>query len=98
VGSQIDDFLELVEQLDVDRIDSARYSTFKINGDTFGYLWPRTRTVGLKQLVAEQLALVAERPEVSKCSSLPAGSAGSWSTLTASIGQSSLNSPMRHGG
>jgi hypothetical protein len=64
VGSRIDDFLELVEQLDVERIDSARYSTFKINGDTFGYLWPRTRTVGLKQLVAEQLALVAERPEV----------------------------------
>ena len=64
MGSQIDDFLELVEQLDVERIDSARYSTFKINGDTFGYLWPRTRTVGLKQLVAEQLALVAERPEV----------------------------------
>jgi hypothetical protein len=64
VGSRIEDFLELVEQLGVERIDSARYSTFKINGDTFGYLWPRTRTVGLKQLVAEQLALVAERPDV----------------------------------
>ena len=65
MGSQIADFLELVEQLEgVERIDSARYLTFKIHGDTFGYLWPRTRTVGLKQLVAEQLALVAERPEV----------------------------------
>jgi hypothetical protein len=65
VGSQIADFLELVEQLEgVERIDSARYSSFKIHGDTFGFLWPRTRTVGLKQLVAEQLALVAERPEV----------------------------------
>jgi hypothetical protein len=65
VGSRIEDFLELVAQLeDVQRIESARYSTFKIVGNTFGYLWPRTRTVGLKQLVAEQLALVAERPEV----------------------------------
>ena len=34
------------------------------HGHTFGYLWPRDPTVGLKQLVAEQLALVAERPEV----------------------------------
>ena len=31
---------------------------------TFGYLWERTRTVGLKQTIAEQLALVAERPDV----------------------------------
>ena len=33
-------------------------------GRTFGYLWQPTRTVGLKQTLAEQAALVAERPEV----------------------------------
>ena len=30
---------------------------------TFGYLWEPTLTVGLKQTIPEQLALVAERPE-----------------------------------
>jgi hypothetical protein len=65
VSSRIDDFLELVEQLEeVERINSSRYVTYRVCGNTFGYLWPRTRTVGLKQLVAEQLALVAERPDV----------------------------------
>jgi hypothetical protein len=27
-------------------------------------VWPRTNTVGLKQTIAEQTALVAERPDV----------------------------------
>ena len=35
-----------------------------VGSKTFGYLWEPTRTVGLKQTIAEQLALVAERPEV----------------------------------
>ena len=35
-----------------------------MTGRAFGYLRPRTSTVGLKQTIAEQLALVAERPEV----------------------------------
>ena len=30
----------------------------------FGYLWEPTRTVGLKQTLAEQEALVGERPDV----------------------------------
>jgi hypothetical protein len=29
-----------------------------------GYYWPRTQTVGLKQVLSEQQALVAERPDV----------------------------------
>ena len=58
-------FLKLIEQLPaVDRQDSDHYSSFRVQGRTFGYYWPRTSTVGLKQLLAEQLALVAERPEV----------------------------------
>jgi hypothetical protein len=65
VGTRSEDFLELVRQLDgVERTDSPSWSTFRVRGQTFGYLWERTQTVGLKQLLSEQLALVAERPEV----------------------------------
>ena len=61
----IPDFLELVEQLpEVGRHDRERWSRFEVSGRAFGYLWPATRTVGLKQTLAEQLALVAERPAV----------------------------------
>ncbi len=59
------DFLHLVHQLgDVAQADSDRYASFKVGGHTFAFYWPATQTVGLKQLLAEQLALVAERPEV----------------------------------
>jgi hypothetical protein len=65
VGTRIEDFLELIDQLEgVERTDSASWSTFRVRGQTFGYLWERTRTVGLKQTLSEQLALVAERPDV----------------------------------
>jgi hypothetical protein len=64
VGTRSDDFYELVDQLpDVERIDSARWSTFKVRNQTFGYVWEATQTVGLKQTLSEQLALVAERPD-----------------------------------
>ncbi len=64
VGTRSEDFVELVDQLDgVQRSDSPSWSTFRVSGQTFGYLWERTQTVGLKQLLSEQLALVAERPE-----------------------------------
>lgn len=43
---------------------STRYTTFAVHGSKFGYLWPRTSTVGLKQTLSEQRALVAERPDV----------------------------------
>jgi hypothetical protein len=65
VPSQIADFLALVGQLpEVARIDHARYAKFEVASRTFGYLWEPTATVGLKQTIAEQLALVAERPDV----------------------------------
>lgn len=58
------DFLELVDQLpEVTRTDNGRYWRIAVSRLTFGYLWEPTRTVGLKQPVDEQLALVAERPE-----------------------------------
>ena len=60
-----EDFCELALQLDdVEQSDGARYSTFRVHHHTFAFWWPATETVGLKQLVAEQLALVAERPAV----------------------------------
>ena len=58
-------FLDLVGQLDEVQVqENARYSKLAVGGHTFGYLWEPTRTVGLKQTLAEQAALVAERPEV----------------------------------
>jgi hypothetical protein len=63
--STIADFLELVGQLpDTQGSDHGRYHRFQVASHTFGYLWEPTRTVGLKQTLDEQLALVAERPEV----------------------------------
>jgi hypothetical protein len=58
-------FLQIIDRLpEVEAIPSANYTTFKVQGTSFGYLWDATSTVGLKQTLAEQRALVAERPEV----------------------------------
>ena len=63
--TRIADFVELVTQLPgLRRVDHHRYSKFEVGSRTFGYLWEPTRTVGLKQTLAEQTALVAERPDV----------------------------------
>ena len=63
-GCSIADAFALVDQLPgIDRADNGRYWRFTVVEKTFGYLWEPTRTVGLKQTIAEQLALVAERPE-----------------------------------
>jgi hypothetical protein len=63
-GCDIADFFDLVDQLpEVARADNGRYWRIAVTGHTFGYLWEPTRTVGLKQTLSEQLALVAERPE-----------------------------------
>jgi hypothetical protein len=62
---QIADFVDLIDQLDeVVRTDYGRYSKFQVSSRTLGYLWPETSTVGLRQTISEQLALVAERPSV----------------------------------
>jgi hypothetical protein len=63
-GCSLTDAFELVEQLpDVTRTDNGRYWRIAVGDRTFGYVWEPTRTMGLKQTIAEQLALVAERPE-----------------------------------
>ncbi|ANH37887.1 hypothetical protein I601_1451 [Nocardioides dokdonensis FR1436] len=59
------DVVELVDQLPgTARADHDRYVKLSVAGRTFGYLWEPTVTVGLKQTLAEQLALVAMRPDV----------------------------------
>lgn len=64
LGCSIADVVDLVDQLpEVTRSDNGRYWRIAVSDRTFGYLWEPTRTVGLKQTIAEQLALVAERPE-----------------------------------
>jgi hypothetical protein len=63
-GCSTIDFFDLADQLpEVTRVDSGRYWRISVSDRTFGYLWEPTRTVGLKQTISEQLALVAERPE-----------------------------------
>jgi hypothetical protein len=59
------DFHTTVDALPgVERGEAGDYTWFSVMGKRFGYYWPRTRTVGVKQTLSEQEALVAERPEV----------------------------------
>src|SRR6476660_3302141 len=59
------DARDLVGQLDrAATIELEHYSKLEVEGRTFGYLWEPTCTIGLRQTIAEQQALVAERPEV----------------------------------
>ena len=59
------EFFRIVDALvDVTRADGEQYTSFSVRGRRFGYYWPRTHTVGLKQTLSEQLALVSERPTV----------------------------------
>ncbi|GAA1437908.1 hypothetical protein GCM10009616_40520 [Microlunatus lacustris] len=65
MGTSTDDFADLAGQLEgVEHVDHGRYVHFLVHGHGFGYLWVPTATVGLKQELSEQLALVAERPDV----------------------------------
>ena len=64
-GCSIADFFDLADQLpEVTRDDHGRYWRLEVGRKTFSYLWEPTRTVGLKQTIPEQLALVGERPDV----------------------------------
>jgi hypothetical protein len=65
VGVPDRQFLRMVDRLaEVERAQARDYTSFSVCGKRFGYYWPRTKTVGLKQTLSEQLALVAERPDV----------------------------------
>ena len=65
MATSSDDFVDLAGQLEgVEHVDHGRYLHFLVHGHGFGYLWLPTQTVGLKQELSEQIALVAERPDV----------------------------------
>jgi hypothetical protein len=65
VAVRDDEFFRIVDGLvDVTRAEGGQYTSYSVRGRRFGYYWPRTRTVGLKQTLSEQEALVAERPDV----------------------------------
>jgi hypothetical protein len=65
VTTTTDDVIRLVEQLpDVTMRQAPEWTSLKVAGRTFGYVWEQTQTVGLKQTIVEQLALVSERPDV----------------------------------
>jgi hypothetical protein len=58
-------FQRVVDTLtEVERSPGRDWTSFSVRGKRFGYYWPRTETVGLKQTLTEQQALVAERPDV----------------------------------
>jgi hypothetical protein len=61
----IGDARELVGQLDgATTVELLHYTKLEVDGRTFGYLWEPTCTIGLRQTIAEQQALVGERPDV----------------------------------
>jgi hypothetical protein len=65
VAVRSDEFFRLVDALvGVTRAKGGTYTSFSVRGKRFGYYWPRTQTVGLKQTLSEQRALVSERPDV----------------------------------
>ncbi|GLW21379.1 MmcQ/YjbR family DNA-binding protein [Microbispora triticiradicis] len=65
MGVSVDGFLALLARLpEVEQNHGGDWVSLKVDGKGFGYLWERTRTVGLKQPIEEQIALVSERPEV----------------------------------
>ncbi|EHR51286.1 hypothetical protein SacmaDRAFT_3050 [Saccharomonospora marina XMU15] len=65
MGVSSTQWLRIVAGLaEVERTELPDYTAFDVRGKRFGYHWPRTETVGLKQPLSEQVALVSERPEV----------------------------------
>src|SRR3954447_17685285 len=58
----IGDGRDLARQLDgAGLVELQHYTKLEVEGRTFGYLWEATCTMGLRQSIAEQQALVAER-------------------------------------
>jgi hypothetical protein len=61
----VDEFLQMLDELPGVKLShGGEWIGIKVRDKGFGYLWEKTETVGLKATVEEQLALVAERPEV----------------------------------
>ena len=65
MGVTVEEFLTMATALgEVELTEHANHTRVGVRGKGFGYVWEKTRTVGLKSTIEEQLALVAERPAV----------------------------------
>ncbi|MDF5754650.1 MmcQ/YjbR family DNA-binding protein [Spongiactinospora sp. TRM90649] len=65
MGVSVDEFLAMVERLpEVTLADGGEWTSVKVTDRGFCFLWEKTETVGVKATITEQLALVAERPDV----------------------------------
>ncbi|RZQ60254.1 MmcQ/YjbR family DNA-binding protein [Amycolatopsis suaedae] len=65
MSASSEDFHRLVDSLDeIEQGQGRDWTSYSVRGKRFGYYWPRTQTVGLKQTLSEQRALVSERPDV----------------------------------
>jgi hypothetical protein len=65
MGVSVDEFLQMLDELPGVRMShGGEWIGLKVRDKGFGYLWEATETVGLKATIEEQIALVAERPEV----------------------------------
>ncbi|MEW9553852.1 MmcQ/YjbR family DNA-binding protein [Nonomuraea sp. NPDC050783] len=65
MGVSVDEFLEMLNELPGVKLGhGGEWIGLKVRDKGFGYLWEKTETVGLKATLEEQVALVAERPEV----------------------------------
>ncbi|MFD4292829.1 MmcQ/YjbR family DNA-binding protein [Rhodococcus sp. NPDC058532] len=63
----LDGFIAMLDTLpETEQVDAGNWTALKVCGKGYGYIWEKTRTVGLKATLDEQIALVAERPEVFK--------------------------------
>ncbi|WP_181762996.1 MmcQ/YjbR family DNA-binding protein [Rhodococcus spelaei] len=61
----VDEFLTMLGTLpETTQTDTGNWISLKVGGKGFGFVWEKTQTVGLKATLDEQIALVAERPEV----------------------------------
>lgn len=65
MGVSVEEFFTLVDELpEVQMGRGGDWISLKVRGKGFGYLWEETETVGVKATIEEQIALVAERPDV----------------------------------
>ncbi|GAA4472176.1 hypothetical protein GCM10023094_03980 [Rhodococcus olei] len=65
MGVTVEEFLAMLETLpETEQIDTGNWIALKVGGKGYAYIWEKTQTVGLKATLDEQIALVAERPDV----------------------------------
>ncbi|MFF0818739.1 MmcQ/YjbR family DNA-binding protein [Rhodococcus sp. NPDC003318] len=65
MGVTVDEFVAMLDTLpETEQHEAGNWIALKVCGKGYGYIWEKTETVGLKATLDEQIALVAERPDV----------------------------------